>query len=406
MIILFDVDGVLVDHRAYRESVRHTSRFFSRRLGLGDVQPDDAVIDVFESQSITVEWETDAIIAAALLLARLNADLTAPKRKASQKPVAALPPDFWEALDQLAAVKTHANGSQPPLDLAALARRVGTAAQRAELPSRAALRLFMADVQANDRLPAGTVAPLLEHLLGDVYNVDRSPAMQVHQNHVLGDKQYEHYYQLAPRITGEPLLLALDRPLLTPDLRDALLARRAAGEVFPVIYTARPSLAPVEAGPYHRGFTPEAEIARAQVGLDPAPAMGFGKMSWLAPRMRRLGSDLVKPSPVHGMAAIAAARTGQEVEAIKAALAVERGDHLRYPLTACAGETVHVFEDSPSSLQAVKRGVDLLNRQGLRLTLVRHGVAPAGSPKRTALAEVAEVVHGDVNEGVREILRV
>jgi hypothetical protein len=222
---------------------------------------------------------------------------------------------------------------------------------------------------------------------------------------VLGHQQYEHYYQLAPRVMGEPLLLELDKPNLAPDVRDALLAGRAAGEVFPVIYTARPSLAPVEAGPYHRAFTPEAEIARAQVGLDMVPAMGFGKMSWLAPQMRRLGSELVKPSPVHGMAAIAAARTGQEVEAIKAALAVERGDHLRYPLTACAGEAVHVFEDSPSSLRAVTRGVEMLNRQGLRLTLRRHGIAPPDSPKHAALSEIADVVHADVNAGVREILR-
>jgi hypothetical protein len=265
--------------------------------------------------------------------------------------------------------------------------------------------LFREDVQAEDRLPRAAVLPLLEHLLADVYNIDRSPAMQIHQNHGLGPQQYEHYYQLVPRVTGEPLLLVLDQPLLDPDLREALLERRAAGEVFPVIYTARPSLAPVEAGPYHRGFTPESEIARAQVGLEVVPAMGFGKMSWLAPLMRRRGSELVKPSPVHGMAAIAAARTGQEVESIKAALAVDRGDHLRYPLTACAGETVHVFEDSPSSLRAVTRAVELLNRQGLRLTLVRHGVAPTGSPKHAALAAVADVVHPDVSGGVRFVLR-
>ena len=403
MIILFDVDGVLVDHRAYRASVRKTTAYFSQRLGLGDLHavPGDDVLDVFESQSITVEWDTDAIIAAALLLERLRADAAAPKRKAK---TASLPADFWEALDHLPAPKARANGHANALDVAALARRVGQAMQRAELPARAALRLFTADVQADDRLPTATVLPLLEHLLADVYNIDRSPAMQIHQNHVLGDKQYEHYYQLPPRVTGEPLLLELDRPMLAPDTRDALLARREAGEVFPVIYTARPSLAPVEAGPYHRGFTPESEIARAQVGLEAVPAMGFGKMSWLAPQMRRLGSELVKPSPVHGMAAIAAARTGQEVEAIKAALAVERGDHLRYPLTACAGQAVHVFEDSPSSLRAVTRGVEMLNRQGLRLTLTRHGVAPAGSPKHTALAEIADVVHTDVNIGVKEIL--
>jgi hypothetical protein len=399
MIILFDVDGVLVDHRAYRESIRKTSAYFSRRLGLSPVEPTDAVIDVFESQSITVEWETDAILAAALLLERLRADAAAPKRRAG---LPALPREFWQALEALPAVKVHANGHQP--DLAALARRVGQALQPAELPAHAALRLFKHDVQQDERLPAEAVLPLLQHLLADVYNIDRSPAMQIHQNHVLGDEQYAHYYQLPPRVAGPPLLLELDRPLLRPDLRDALLARRAAGQVFPVIYTARPSLAPVEAGPYHRGFTPESEIARAQVGLEVVPAMGFGKMNWLAPHMRRLGSELVKPSPVHGMAAIAAARTGQEVEAIKAALAVERGDHLRYPLTACAGETVHVFEDSPSSLRAVTQAVALLNRQGLRLSLVRHGIAPAGSPKHATLSEIADVVHADVNEGVRQLL--
>lgn len=400
MIILFDVDGVLVDHRAYRASIRKTTTYFAERLGLNVSEPGDDVIDVFEAQSITVEWETDAIIATALLLERLRADAGVPRRQAK---AAALPPDFWQALDELPKSKPSTNGYTP--DLAALARRVGAAMARAELPTRAALRLFRADAQADDRLPAA-VLPLLEHLLAEVYNVDRSPAMQVHQNYVLGDEQYEHYYRLPARVAGKPLLLEMDVPMLAPDVRDVLLDRRAAGEVFPVIYTARPSLAPVEAGPYHRGFTPESEIARAQVGLDPVPAMGYGKLGWLAPKLRRLGADLVKPSPVHGMAAIAAARTGQEVESIKAALAVERGDHLRYPLTACAGEAVHVFEDSPSSLRAVTRGVELLNRQGLRLTLTRHGIAPAGSPKREALAAISDVLHTDVSSGVREVLGV
>jgi hypothetical protein len=48
--------------------------------------------------------------------------------------------------------------------------------------------------------------------------------------------------------------------------------------------------------------------------------------------------------------------------------------------------------------------VELLNRQGLRLTLTRHGIAPADSPKHAALAEVADVMHPDVSSGVRELL--
>jgi hypothetical protein len=400
MLILLDVDGVLIDHRGYREAIRKTTAYFSRRLGLDPVEPDDDVVEVFESQSITMEWETDAIIVAALLLERLRAEVASPKRRSE---VSALPRDVWQTLEWLPEDRISLDGRAP--DLAALARRVGVAMQATgeRLPSRAALRMMSDDVRAEPRLPADSVIALLDGLLADAFDIDRAPAMQVHQNFVLGDEQYTHAYQLPARVAGKPLLLEMDRPALASDLAQALLARRAAGEVFPVLYTARPSLAPVEAGPYHRGYTPEAEMARGQVGLEPVPAVGLGKVSWLAPKVRRRASDLVKPSPVHVMAAMAAARTGLEVEAVKAALAVERGDHLRYPLTACAGEAVHVFDDSPNSLRGAARAVALLNRQGLRLNLTCHGVAPAGSAKHAALAEVADVVDEDVNSGLRNI---
>jgi hypothetical protein len=142
------------------------------------------------------------------------------------------------------------------------------------------------------------------------------------------------------------------------------------------------------------------------VGLADLPVMGFGKLAWWAGQVGRDGSQLVKPSPVHAMAAMGAARSGLEVEAIKAALAAERGGQLRYPLSACAGEEVHVFEDSPSSLRGVTLAMERLNRLGLRIKLTRHGVASAGSPKRATLAEAADCVHADINEGLLELLSV
>ena len=138
------------------------------------------------------------------------------------------------------------------------------------------------------------------------------------------------------------------------------------------------SRTPAEAGGFGRGYTPELEIAARLVGLEGVPVMGFGKLDWLARRVGRTGSELVKPSPVHAMAAIGAARSGLEVESIKAALAVERGDQLRYPLTACAGEEVHVFEDSPSSLRGIEQAVQHLNRLGLGLS------SPATASRRSA----------------------
>lgn len=398
MIILFDIDGVLIEHLAYKAGVQATTAYFAKRLGLEVAPPSRADIDVFESQSVTIEWDECGIIAALLVLERLRTDAASPQRRSA--PVD-LPADFWAALERLAPEHASTIG---PLDYGGIARRVGAAARASgELPARAALSLLSSDLQAQN-LPVATGQALLEGLLGTIYDIDRSPGMQVFQNYVLGDKDYARYYGLAPHVTGEALLEQLDRPLLAPELRDEVLARRAAGDVHPVIYTARPSLAPREAGAFVRGYTPESEIASRQVGLEAVPVMGYGKVDWVARRMGRTGSSIVKPSPVHAMACIAAAVTGQEVEAIEAAVAVEQGQPLRPPLAGCRGQAVHVFEDSASSLRAVKQAVELLNRHGLELALTCHGIAPQGSPKQATLSEVADRVHAELNRGLREVL--
>jgi hypothetical protein len=398
MIILFDVDGVLVENRAYRAGIQRTTEYFSRRLSLQAQTPTDHDIDVFEAESITVEWDSCAIVTAALLLERLQSEGRSARGRAR---LAGMPRDLWQFLDALPARAAQKSS----VDFAALARRVGAAARASGLlPARAALGDYLQDVSEQESIPAPLAQPLLEHLLGQVYDIDQSPAMQVFQNYALGHEQYAKYYGLRPMVEGGSLLEELDRPLLRPDLRDNVMEQHARGQVFPVVFTARPSRTPLEAGGFGRGYTPESEIGVQLAGLSGVPVMGFGKLDWLARRVGRAGSELVKPSPVHSMAAIAAARTGLEVESIKAALAVERGDQLRYPLTACAGEEVHVFEDSPSSLRGVAQGVQHLNRLGLGLKLTRHGVALGGSPKHTTLVEVADCVHEDVNDGLEEIL--
>jgi len=399
MIFLFDVDGVLIDNIAYRAGIQHTVTYFAQRLGLDTNPPTTADILVFEAESITVEWDTCGIVVAALLLARLHAESkTASGRAALER----LPGDFWQALDALPKRRTPVAAS---IDYAGLARQAGAAARATgQLPAPAALALMRAEALTHNHVPQPAIVALLDHLLGDVYTIDHAPGKQVFQNYVLGDRHYAEYYNLQPPVKCEALLQELDRAALQPRWRDEVLARRARGEVYPVVYTARPSLAPAEAGGAVRGFTPEAEIGRDMAGLAEVPVMGFGKLDWWARRVGLAGWNLVKPSPVHAMAAMGAARTGLELEAIKAAQAVARGDHLRYPLTACAGQSVHVFEDSPSSLGAVTRAVEMLNRQGLGLTLRRYGIAGAGSPKAVTLGQAADGVYASVNEALEAAL--
>ena len=387
MIILFDVDGVLVHSRAYHVSLQNAIQFFSRRMGLGEHTLTQHDIDVFESQSVTVEWESGAISVAALLVGRMQA-----------APVRGLPDDWWAALEVLTAQPL----AIPRPDFSALARRVGGSNTPGRHPAHAALDLFTADIAGQPW--ASLVQPHLDQLLARYAEIDHAPVMQVFQNYAIGSRRYGEFYELPPHLEVEALLEQLDTPLVRSETRDRLQAALQTGQTFAALYTARPSLPPREVPGHLRGYTPEAEIALNLNGLSGIPITAFGKMDWIGHRIGRNGSDLIKPSPVHAMAALAAARTGLEAEALKAALAVERGHGLRYPLTACQGEAIHVFEDSANSLRAVTRAVELLNQHGLKVTLTRHGIAREGSPKHAALAQIADFVHPDVNAGLEKIL--
>lgn len=404
MIILFDVDGVLVHSRAYHLGLQKTVEYFSRRMGL--VEPHTLTqreIDVFEAQSITVEWESSAISVAALLLERMRITPTPALSHRQRRWERVAKPggggNFWAALDALAERRVPV----PRPDFEALARRVGAATPNGDRPSHAALRLF--ESQIAGEAWAQPLTPLLHHLLADCYDIDRSPTNQVVQNFAIGDEAYRQSYGLAPLFQGPALLETEDTPLLNAALRDRLLAERAAGRLHFALYTARPSLPPIEVRAPLRGYTPEAELALKLVSLNEAvPVIAFGKLEWAARQIGRTAMDFVKPSPVQALAAIAAARTGRELDALEAALAIERGQALPPIYAACAGEHVHVFEDSASSLRAVRHAVERLNTYGLGLTLTRHGIAPPDSPKYEPLSREADAVHADVNIGLATML--
>lgn len=387
MIILFDVDGVLVHSRAYHIGLANTVEFFARRMGLPEphtlTQPE---IDLFEANSVTVEWESSAIAVAALLLERLKLE-TAP---------AALPTDFWQLCAALAAQPR----SIPRPDFSALARWAGEHTPPGLRPSLAVLEATVGAKHASP-LP-------LQQLLGHCYDISISPTMQVFQNYVVGHEIYQSSYEAVPHFASPALLETEDRPHLTPEMRLRLLAEREAQRLWFTLYTARPSLPPREVmnGVVHTGFTPEAEMALHLNGFEngAVPIMAVGRLEWAARRVGQKSGDWVKPSPLQSMAAIATARTGRELEAMEAAHSVTTGGRLPEIYAACAGEAVHVFEDSASSLRAVTRAVEMLNAHGLNLTLTRHGIAPVGSPKQAVLAAIADVVHADVNQGLAQIL--
>lgn len=382
-LLLFDVDGVLVHSRAYRIGLQRTVAYFSERLGLEAHSLTQADIDEFEASAVTVEWESCAIAVARLLIDRMRAEpLGEP-----------LPASFWE----LAALLERRPVAIPRPDFAALARASANTLP-GQRPSLAMFDRFVSEIQTDAFGP--DLVPALRELLGHCYDIEIGPAMQVVQAFAVGAAAYRASYGLTPRVEAESLLETADRPFLAVPQSLALLDRWHTGRIGLSLYTARPSLPPREAPDRPLGYTPEAEAALRLVGLEGIPVMAVGRLQYVAAIHGLKTEDLVKPSRVQSLAALGAASTGKEFESIEAALRVEAGGPVGAPLTAVAGAEVHVFEDSASSLHAITRTVALLNEHGLALTLMRHGIAPAGSPKIAALGAIADRLWPDVNAAV------
>jgi len=384
-VILFDVDGVLLHPVGYKEVMRVSVDHFGRLMGqTNSVGPTDEDIALFESHGITNEWDTTAMCVAQLLLAALEQ----------------APHLVGESLiDTLAAI--HQSGVQIGRpDFGWLSGEV--AARRAgPRPSRFALDVLI------ERAPPETHS-LLHEVLGDAYQL-HAPTTRVFQHHTLGSQRFATLYGEGPDFEAVSLLETKDRPHLSAEMRKRLLAWLDGDGQHAVIFTARPSLPPIDAyeeRPASRLETsPEAEIAREVMGLESLPLMATGRLAWLAAGTGVRPEDYVKPSPVQSLAAIGAALSRTETPALEAAEAFAQRGTVGGPLAALEGRStrVTVFEDSPGGITSTRAAVELLRRAGLDVTLEAVGVAPE-PVKQATLAKVASRVVSDVNEGLEPIL--
>ncbi len=393
-LFLFDVDGVMVEARGYLKALQDTVAHFSRQMGLGDHPPTEEEVRTFEANGLTNEWDSGAMCVAALLLERL-----------CREPSLSLPPRWPDGLSMLAA---HPHPISHP-DYAALAREVGERlsvkdpeGEEGVSPARAASLVLWSRAQVIPGLghSKSAVAVLLGTLLSHTHDFYRAPVTRHFQHLVLGSRGVAETYGVSPDFEGFSYLRQYDRPLLSPTTCAQLQESVASGRVRAALYTARPSLPPVEADGPATGYPPEAEMARSLVGLEEWPLIGLGRMRWLAWQTGEDVERLVKPSPVQALAAIGAAWSGQEVAALEAALALHGDGELR-PLLADLGPvTLDVFEDTIGGLKAVERGLKALEAASATATWRPYGVTSTDGPKAAAMAALGVPTYPSVNEAV------
>ena len=401
-LFLFDVDGVLVDARAYLKALQDTVAHFARQMGMGRVcdPPTEEEVRAFEANGLTSEWDSGPTCVAALLLERL---------RVRNQPSLLLPSHWPDALATLAAQPPAGDSISRP-DYVALARKVGQRLVDGASPAQAARAVLWEEALAipgQEHAPPA-LAALLDTLLGRIHDFYRAPVTRHFQHLAIGSQAVAQTYDVSPDFESPAYLLRYDRPLLTPATR----ARLHDSQVRAALYTTRPSLPPAEAGePAKRpsgtanGYSPEAEMARSLVGLEAWPLVGRGRMRWLAQRTGEDLDGLIKPFPVQALAAIGAASSGREADALEAALALHREGQLRPPLADLGAVTLHVFEDNVSGLAAAERGVEALERADITVMWRPYGIAPANNPKATALTARGVPVYPSVNEAVLDALK-
>ena len=386
-LLLFDVDGVLIHPRGYKEALRAAVDYFAAQMGQPPARLTYDEIALFEACGITNEWDSLPMCVSAMLVAALaqRSDLARET--------------FSETLDAIR--KSGIRIVRP--DFGTLAREVATRTPAGSAPTATIHRIM------RERASEET-HPLLAELFDDIYDL-ATPTTHIFQHFTLGSERFTQTYGLPPVLDVESCLLRYDEPLIEQGTAARLLARVEHDGAGMVIFTARPSLPPADlpagAEPINwRSHPPEGDLAAELLGMaGRVPLIAGGRMTWLAHRHGREPGAYIKPSPVQAIAALGAACCGGETAALEAAVAfVERGE-VNGPLVELAGLPVRavVFEDSVTGIHAVRRAVDLLEEAGLDVTLEIVGVAPEES-KRASLRRVADRVVSDVNQALEPYL--
>ena len=359
-VLLFDLDGVLVAPGGYRAAVAETLQRTFARWGWPLSPPEDLPAR-FEAVGITSEWDMVPLTLAAALEVWIAAQgrVPSPQVLDPQGPS----PGPW--------------GDLTPPDFAALPQRVQPALPTGPTPAAA---VWQRQGTPQALFPHLGQSPLAAALLAHTRDPFRAPLTRLFQLLVLGDAAFAQTYGQEPPFAVPSLLRRHDRPLLPPSIRDWLCAARHQDRLAIAVLTARPSLPP-RGTPSPLGYPPEAEMALEVVGCPDLPLIGWGHLrAFLAhPLAGDSSSDaerLLKPHPFHALAALLAALTGDEAQALR--LAAEGLFHRHPPARALfPREGVHliVVEDTAPGLRSALGAAEALRRWGVPLRLTLLGVA-------------------------------
>jgi len=298
-----------------------------------------------------------------LLLATLWNDIL------SHRPISNLPPDVSSAAVEIG---RNLNG-YTPADL--IVPEFRAAYISGQYPAEAALQGGFFPFIPRD---------LRVNVLSQSRNIKFSQTMRLFQHYSLGSRVYSQTYNLPAELQTESFLLTHDRSYLN----DAIRAKLRQPDIHLAALTARPSAPPREVNDSHLGYAPEAEIALELVGLPDVPLIAFGKLEYLAAQRGLDASALIKPSPVHALAAVAAALTGNEWAGLQSA-----GDWFQTgKLEGVFADLqrsfeLYVVEDTLGGIKSTQAAGEILMQNGFNVAVHTLGMTSGSASKIDAFTQ-------------------
>jgi hypothetical protein len=362
-ILLFDMDGVLLESLGYHIALQETVRIMAKSLGFGDLTLSTDDIAAFEAGGINKEWDEAAICTALLLEAAWKLD---PKRT--------LPED-------LRAPKGSNLNPQSTSDFNTIAHRLSSRDLIEFPPLERAIQRF---TETDHFSPVQY--QILHELINGARDPQRSLTHRVFQELVLGSAEFTRIYGLPAMLACESYLLKHDISNLSPAESARLLDWMSKPGHSASVITSRPSRAP--AGIFS---TPETELGTELVGLKDIPIVGWGGLTWLAQQCQTDQQTFVKPSPVHALAAMRVALgDNQQAALLEAGALVEtgRGGPAWRRLD---GAQVFIFEDTPGGIKSLQAARETLEKISISIRPSFFGIARNPVKRKALLASGAQV---------------
>ena len=402
-IFLFDIDGVMVEPLGYRAATDATLRYFIDRLGIDPgLTPNPARIEWFEAMHITSEWDMVPISLALILEAIVTAN---PNIKL---------PASASGLGRLKGIQVN-----PQVDYYTALSYLSRQLSAGEYPSATALRLAGEHISPNGDphpglFPRLSDSSLLREILTHSRDPYRSPTTRIFQHFSLGSDVFHQVYGLPIEVETPSLLKACDAPQFSISIQQTLRERINNGQLAMAAVTNRPSSPPRGAPDQPAGYPPEAEMALEINGMVGLPLISFGGIRYLAERHGLEPETLIKPSPVQGTAAILAALTGREYQALKTALHLVQGNlqgshhwiELDLGLSPQAMPpmlNIHIFEDTRWGIESTRLAGSLLKNAGIPNTVFAWGIAQ-NEAKIASLQEIEASVFTNTSSAIQAAL--